>query len=241
MRKELRQAGAKAEFHPAFYYRDHSKEEILEMCEEKGPWGGFPVQHMATTISHASAWERFLATESTHCVIFEDDVYMSSELGGWLDDLSWWPNDADIVKIERWRSENTYVLLEGSGRNHKGREIQRLLTRHMGAAGYILTREAAQSLLDARPYNMVIDHLLFNFNISPVTRKMKIYQVLPALVEQGNEPEGSSLMGSHAKPKGMALLKQELKRGVLELALPLSTYWKFITTKAKLIKIEFKA
>ncbi|WP_299028351.1 glycosyltransferase family 25 protein [uncultured Sulfitobacter sp.] len=240
MRPELERAGLDLTFHPAFDFTEHDEADILARCKREGPWGTFHTPNMAATISHAQAWERFLATDATHCLVMEDDIFIAPELGAWLADLNWWPDDADIMKLERWRSKSTKVLLEEHAIMHRGRKVQRLLSRHMGAAGYMLSRDAARKLLAAQPFDMVIDHILFNINASRATRGMNIYQISPAMILQGNEPEGSPFyMGERKRPKGMALVRQKLKRLYYELAYPASTYIKWLTRQARLRTVAF--
>jgi glycosyl transferase family 25 len=242
MRAELAQAGVSADFYPAFDLQQSSRDEMLAQCRADGPWGAFHDSNMAITISHAQVWERFLSGDADLCLVMEDDIFISPDLGAWLDDLSWWPKDAGIVKIERWRARRLRVLLQTKGKTHLGRNIKRLLSRHVGAAGYILTRDAATALLAERPFALTIDNLLFNFNASPVARNMKVYQIDPALVEQGNEPPQSQPnTAPRHRPTGMALLRQKLKRAYFELAYPASTLAKALAGQARLARITYAA
>ena len=143
MEAELARAGLRAAFPPAFDYSEHDRSVMLKHCTETGPWGTFQPGNMACTISHGQAWERFLDTDATHCVVFEDDVFISPNLGAWLADLSWWPEDAHLVKLERWRAKTLRVLLDRSGPTHMGRSLRRMWSRHVGSAGYVLNRKGA--------------------------------------------------------------------------------------------------
>ena len=242
MRPEMARAGFDVTFHPAFDFTEHDEADILARCKREGPWGTFHTPNMAATITHAQAWERFLASDATHCLVMEDDIFIAPDLGAWLNDLDWWPADAEIVKLERWRSKSTKVLMEPPVTTHRGRNLQRLLSRHMGAAGYMLTRDAATKLLASQPFDMVIDHILFNTNASKMARSMRTYQITPAMIVQGNEPpESPFYMGERKRPKGMELLRQKLKRGYYELAYPLSTWVKLLTGKARLEHIPYAA
>lgn len=241
MKIELAQAGIEAEFHPAFDFKQSPMEVLQQRTKAEGPWGPFHTPNRAVTISHALAWERFLQTDASHCLIFEDDVFISPDLGEWMRDLSWWPEGADIVKFENWRSNKLKVLLDTKGSDFLGRKVSRMLSRHMGAAAYMLSRDAAKNLLRTEPFDMVVDHILFNINASRVAGAMRIYQVHPAMVEQGNEPpNGTIYMGQRIRPTGLALVRQKLKRGYYELAYPLSTVWQAITGSAKLVKVTFE-
>lgn len=225
MSRELTQAGLDAEFFEAVDFREAGEAALLAECTREGPWGWFHDQNMACTVSHARVWEAFLDGPADYCLVLEDDVFLSPELGRWIDDMSWWPKDADIVKVERWRGRRGVLLVSARHRPHLGRDLRRLYSRHPGSAGYILTRHAALMLLASRPFRVAIDQLLFNANVSPVARRLVRYQVLPALVQQGNDPPGSAPLNAHRpKPPRSAHFRQRLRRGYYELAFPLSTW-----------------
>lgn len=227
--------------HPAFDYRVEGAEAMEKLCRPVGPWGIFHKFNQACTISHMRAWQRFLASDATHGLFLEDDVFVAEDLADWLSDLSWWPPNADVVKIEKWRSKRAKILAETHSA-HLGRSISRLLARHVGSAGYMMTRAAAQTALDAAPYDIPIDNLLFNSNASRLSRGFEIYQIHPALVMQGNEPPGHVIpAGTRPRPEGWDLTRQRLKRAYYELAYPLSTYWKYITGRAQILPITYEA
>jgi len=241
MQAELDRAGIPARIFPGYDFNVEGTAELEKHCRPEGPWGVFHTQDMACTLSHARVWERFLQSDLPYALVLEDDVFISDELRHWLSDMSWWPKDADLVKIERWRSESLLVLLGQPVLSHLGRTVAPLLSRHVGAAGYILTRRAAEMLLAERPFDITVDNLLFNINASDVAGKMRLYQVQPAMIEQGNEPaqNGARPFTRH-RPKGKTLLRQKLKRGYFELAYPVSTIWKALTGKARRARISFE-
>jgi len=240
MRAELSRAGVPGEFFPAFDYREHEAEEVHQYCLDDGPWGKFFQPHLACTISHSLAWDRFLASDADIALIMEDDIHISPETGKWLNDLSWWPEDADIVKIERQDDARLLVLLENKCTTYLGRKITRLLTRHTGAGGYLINRRTAQLLIASKPFNMPVDHILFNVSVSKIARALTLYQVTPALVMQGNEPPNQSDYIRPPPPQsGAWKLRQELRRGLYELAIPLSSWAKLLTGRARLQDIPY--
>lgn len=241
MREELAKAGLQAQTTPGLDYRVAGTADLDKYCKPEGPWGTFHQQNMACTISHMRAWERFVASDASHCLVLEDDIFVAPELGEWVADLSWWPKGADMIKIERWQAPRLKVLLERHS-THRGRAISRLLSRHVGAAGYLLTRDAAQRAIAARPYDITIDNLLFNANASRLARQLVTYQVHPALVQQGNEPPKiEQRVEKRLRPKGLALLRQKVKRGYYEVVYPASSLFKLATGKAHLENITYAA
>lgn len=242
MQRELAAAGVTAQFLPAFDMKEHGLDKMLEHCTRTGPWGTFQPGNMACTISHEYAWERFLQTEAEYCVILEDDVFVSPDIAAWLADMSWWPQDAQLVKFERWNGRDTKVLLSRDGPDHLGRSLRRLFSRHVGSAGYILNRQGAQIMLAHRPFAVSIDNHLFNRNASPAARAVVTYQINPALVTQGNDPEGVEPSLNHRKkPQGWARIVQKAKRGWAEVAYPLSTYLQFLTGRIALTRVPYTA
>jgi glycosyl transferase family 25 len=240
MQAELANAGVSAAMHPAVDCREVPEARIYEHVSLEGPWGYMHPPAAACTLSHLHIWERFLQTGKSHCLILEDDIHISPELGKWMDDLDWWPKDADIVKLERWRAKTLKILLDRTYHTHLGRRIAPMYSRHVGSAGYILTRHAAQVLAARRPLPMTVDNLLFNINASPAARKLRVYQVQPALVTQGNEPPGwvPPALADY-RPKGAMLARQKLKRGYYELAYPLSTWRKLLTGSVQLEAVTY--
>lgn len=241
MTRELARAGLGPYFHTAFDSTAHPREAMLAQCRTEGPWGVFNESNMAITISHAQVWEAFLQSDATHCLVMEDDIHISPDLGAWLDDLSWWPEGADMVKIERWRARRGQILMGPVIASFRGRALAQLYSRHVGAAGYMLTRDAATRLLAQRPFSMTIDNFLFNFNASRAPRRMNVFQVMPALVQQGNEPEGGVRhTARRSRPTGLPLLRQKIRRGWSEIAYPLPTILKALTGRATLRRVSFE-
>ncbi len=210
-------------------------------CKDEGPWGSFTRQDMACTLSHELVWQKFLKSGAEFAFVLEDDVFIAPDLGEWLADTSWWPKDADMVEFERWRSDGLLVILGGDPQDHKGRALHRMYYRQSGSAGYMLTRPAAEKFLARRPYGVSIDQLLFNAAASPAARKMKIYQVQPAMIEQGNNPIPTQALGADRKrPTGMALVRQKLWRGLNEIRFPLPVLARVLTGRARPIQIRFE-
>lgn len=241
MENELAKANVAAAFHPAYDYKEHSYDDMLEHCTANGPWGVFDPGNMACTISHKNVWERFLQTDASFCFVMEDDVFISPELGKWLNDTTWWPENAHLVKFERWHGRSTKVLLEPSVKTHLDRNIRRLKSRHIGAGGYMMTREGAENLLSNRPFRQPIDNYIFNFNASKAARSIQIYQVAPAMIVQGNTPPDTPpSIPLRARPAGIALWTQKLKRGYYEVAYPLRTIFDYMRGHLTLETVSFE-
>lgn len=238
---ETKQAGLNVHFTPCFDWKENCEEAFDLYCQKHNAWGEFYSGHRATTISHCWAWKAFIDGDATHALIMEDDVYIAPETGEWINDLSWWPEDADIVKFESWVDPRVVVLLDQAGTTFNNRLIRRMYSRHMGAAGYMITRQAAIRLLAMIPFPMVIDHLLFNVNYSDFARTSNIYQIYPALIQQGNEPEDRTVFQSpKTKPSNLInRIGRKIVRGALEFNLPLRSWYSLVFFRSRLDHVEF--
>lgn len=240
MEQELQKAGLSATRVNAVDCDAATREDFLRDCRDEGPWGYFHTKDMACTLSHAKAWAAMVASGAEQALILEDDVFLTPELADWLNDPSWWPADADIVRFERWRSNKLYVALGRKRLSHLGRELRLMRSRHPGGAAYALTRKAAEHFLAQKPYDITLDGLLFNPSASAAARQVNIYQVIPAMVEQGNEAPGEVHMGApRQRPTGWPLAKQKVRRGIAEVSSGVRTIANLALGRATLEKITY--
>ncbi|HUD51350.1 glycosyltransferase family 25 protein [Parvibaculum sp.] len=130
-------------------------------------------------MSHRKAWDEFLRSGRSHGCFLEDDVVLSADFTSVVSNASWVPGDADIVKIE---TTQLGVFLDRVPAAHVGAHaLHRLRFRHMGAAGYILSRAGAEKLLAlSLPFRYPVDVLMFDHRI-PEFAKLTTYQMTPAL------------------------------------------------------------
>jgi glycosyl transferase family 25 len=149
-----------------------------------GPLGEIPNGDKACLLSHRLAWESFLATTDRHAAFLEDDVRLSPAAPRLLADDGWIPADAAVVKLEHYGPTGQRVLLRGLRPAQAGFQLGRMLSRHTGAAAYILSRPAAELLLRQTRFDLPVDHLLFNPNNSRLFAGLAPWQLLPAIARQ---------------------------------------------------------
>ncbi|MEX0303040.1 MAG: glycosyl transferase, partial [Leisingera sp.] len=126
------------------------------------------------------------------------------------------------------------------GFTHLGRGVRRMLSRHAGGAAYVISRKAAQHLLDSRPFDITLDNLLFNFDASLPARGIKVYQGQPALAEHGHEaPDEHAIGPPRHRPKGWPLIRQKLRRGIYEFRGGFRVLPSVVLGRATLEKIRF--
>ncbi len=193
--------------------------------QQGGPLGEIPRGDKACLLSHRRAWELFLAGGDAHAVFLEDDVRLSAGAGALLKDDVWIPADAGIVKLEHYGPPGQRVLLGdlrplalAPARKPAPREdfqMGRMLSRHTGAAAYILSRGAAQMLLGETRFDLPVDHLLFNPNNSKLFAKLAPWQLVPAIARQ-KEFVGakSDIEGTRTRLRafGLSYVRRELVR-----------------------------
>lgn len=149
-----------------------------------GPLGEIPKGDKACLLSHRLAWERFLATPDRHAVFLEDDVRLSPAARILLADDGWVPDQVAAVKLEHYGPSGQRVLLRDMRPLPAGFQLGRMLSRHTGAAAYILSRQAAELLLREKRFELPVDHLLFNPNNSKLFARLKPWQLVPAIARQ---------------------------------------------------------
>ncbi|WKX26741.1 glycosyltransferase family 25 protein [Tatumella ptyseos] len=120
---------------------------------------------------------------SDQIAIFEDDVHISDNLSIFIKNTSWIPVDAGIVKLEKFK-KYYYDFLFTNKKYFKSHIIFPLKTINPGAAGYIITKNCAISLMNSiknRADLVPVDHELFRLYLNSfgVT-----YQIEPALCIQ---------------------------------------------------------
>ena len=157
---------------------------LARWFEEDGPLGEIPRGDKACLLSHRLAWQKFLARGDSHAVFLEDDVVLSRGAAEILTSEAWIPAGASVVKLEHYGPKGQRVLLSGLSAAADGFQLGRMLSRHTGAAAYILSRPAAELLLRETRFDLPVDHLLFNPNNSALFARLGPLQLLPAIARQ---------------------------------------------------------
>lgn len=180
-----------------------------------GPLGEIPRGDKCCLLSHRSAWEMFVASGDAHAVFLEDDVRLSPSAAALLTSDGWIPPSVQVVKLEHYGPPGQRVLLNDLRQVGEDFMLGRMLSRHTGAAAYILSRGAAQALLGETRFNLPVDHLLFNPNNSALFASLSPWQLVPAIARQTEfVGEKSDIDGTRARLRRWSLryLLRELVR-----------------------------
>ena len=149
-----------------------------------GPLGEIPRGDKCCLLSHRRAWAMFVASGDAHAVFLEDDVRLSPSSAALLTSDNWIPPSVQVAKLEHYGPPGQRVLLNDLRAVGEDFQLGRMLSRHTGAAAYILSRDAARVLLEEKRFNLPVDHLLFNPNNSPLFAALSPWQLVPAIARQ---------------------------------------------------------
>jgi len=164
---------------------------------------------IACFLSHCVIWKKNVNDKLPYAAIFEDDADLSPDAHQFLSSCEWIPVNADIVKLETRKNR---VHLGRAVKLNCSRRIAELKSTHLLSAGYIISQRAAARLLrESEKIIMPVDHFMFNFGYE-TARKLKLYQLDPAIVIQGNFPTTIMLPARKKKIGFQRKLSREMKR-----------------------------
>jgi glycosyl transferase family 25 len=140
-------------------------------------------------LSHREAWRRIAAADGAWAAVLEDDVHVSPDLGPLLSSSDWIPADADAVRLEANRTMRLRRPRPIAAA--PGRRLFTAVSGSAGSAAYLLSRDAAQRLVDTPPEtHAAVDVFLFKPRVSTVAKALRRYQVVPAVCIQDGLAEG---------------------------------------------------
>lgn len=182
----------------------------------------------ACTESHRVIWQKLLASDAPAALILEDDARLSPLLREFLN----WPELArdwyDIIKIET-RQKSVWLARARARRSSGEVAVERLLSQHIGTTGYVISRKAAQRLIDAPDLEYQgIDTFLFS-RLGPVLYNLRVFQCRPGLCiaeEFAAQPDGDIARSniSEKKPRAKRQRLLQVARKAAELR---NFYWSF--------------
>lgn len=143
-------------------------------------------------LSHIALWKHALDNNLDYITIFEDDIYLGENSLLFLNNTDWISGEFDIIKLEAFYS-SIEVEKKLAKKTLDDRMIYPLLSKHIGGAGYILSKKVIKTLLDDITTNdnfKALDHYLFEDLLN--NKSLNIVQILPAICIQD-----SILNGSH--------------------------------------------
>lgn len=247
MKAEFERLGLTFDRVPAVDGRLLSQEEIDAVTPSVRRWEiPIPPGEIGCFLSHRKCFEIIANGEDEYAAVFEDDIALSSQAQKVLSNCNWIPADADIIKVETFR---TVILIdtpvEITGTKYK---YARLLSKHLCTGGYIVSRNAARRMLAFMDQVSVpVDNLMFD-PAYEMFANFKIYQVYPALCKQMGfdsliEADRKELRREYKKrPFLPGRIIREIKRFYNRSSHILSPakQWTRLTSKKRWMRVQFK-
>ncbi|OHV81585.1 glycosyltransferase family 25 protein [Rhizobium sp. LCM 4573] len=150
---------------------------------QSGQWRFLKPTEIACFLSHGKCWEYFLEGNSEYAAVFEDDIYLSDNAADILSGRMAIPRDIGILKLETFASP--VRLSKHSLHSWEGYDIHRLHSSHFGAAGYIMSRRAAEIIVSLSRQGTLdpVDTFLFGRR-GAFWKKNEVFQLSPAICVQ---------------------------------------------------------
>lgn len=120
--------------HPAANCRDVPEDGS---CALEGPRYYMRPPAAVCSKGHMHISDKFLATNKSHDLILEDEVHMSDDFSVWINNTRRWPENADMIRLERWRTLR--LLVNKISITHLRHRIARVYDSHVGPVGHIIT------------------------------------------------------------------------------------------------------
>lgn len=235
MQKQMDAQALDVPFFDAVYGAELPSEALDKWVMPIGPFGRQGNGDRACTASHFELMRAFLSTDAEWLLAMEDDAILSPELSAWIDDLSWIPGDADVVKLEAWVDPKVVLGLSTAPHQHLSRSVARLSTHHSGTAGFLIHRRHAQRVVGViGRIGVPIDHVLFNPGVSALAREAVIYQIQPSLIRQDTAAFGSDIVASRAESGSQRSLMASLRRGWSDVRPAPLVLWRLATRRVRL-------
>lgn len=198
---------------------------------------------LACFMSHVAIWKKMVDENIPYLAVFEDDVYLGENAAQFLNDAEWIQSGWDVIKLEAFSKKA--ILGNRVSELADGRSMYELRSRHLGAAGYILSGYAAASLLAILKEHRItepLDHILFD-KIYHADLFSGLYQLQPALcmqsylIENKNDNFGSTLEKQRVVRRKS---ESEARTPLMKLVRELKRVWTQLNTFLFKKSIEFR-
>jgi glycosyl transferase family 25 len=223
-----------------------STTELDAVIHSNGPLGRLGDGDRACTVSHTRAWTAFIASEAPFGLLLEDDIYLSRDVGAIVASTDWIPGEVDLIKLEKFGDRVASRILLGpplgAVPGGGGRTLHRMYSRHVGGGAYLISRRAAKDGLMTRgSLKVPVDHLLFNGNVSMLSRRLRPTLVRPAMATQRYYGYSSDVapLGKAVRPTGWHRRARSLKRGFYDVRRLPHQVLLGLTGQAKLMDLSF--
>ena len=140
---------------------------------------------MACFQSHLMLWKKIYKTEKKPVLVLEDDACISKTGFELLKNTNWIPENAKIIKCEKFGNKRHRVLLSPKFKSIDGFHLHYLMSKHSGTGGYIITPNGAKYLVEKSiNVDVPVDHFLFNPNNSRIFSILSHYNFIQPFVNK---------------------------------------------------------
>ena len=136
----------------------------------------------ACFLSHIAVWDIMINENLPYIAVFEDDIHLSADAGLYLSSYDWIPDDAGIVKLEKYNDVN--FRISGQRNVLNNRMLFRLGEANWGTAGYIIKKETAERLKASFANKKVLEAIDDELFLNHLNKAGEFYQLEPALCIQ---------------------------------------------------------
>lgn len=134
-------------------------------------------------LTHAAIWRRIVELGQPYACVMEDDIVLAPGFGHWMVRTDWFPNDADVIKLE---ATNKHRVRHGTVVARYDRwQIAHCWLRASGAACYVVSQAGARKMLNRLlPIAATIDTSITAY----WSNGLRLYDVLPYPARQVGFP-----------------------------------------------------
>ncbi len=192
-------------------------------------------------LSHRRCLEQIVQASEPYAIVVEDDIEFADDALNFFKEMSWIPDDTDLLKIE---TNGKKVLIDTPTRcGDTGYAVARLHSTHIMSAGYIISKDAAAFLL-ARMERIwaPIDQFIFSAEHG-IFKELVIYQCTPAVCRQfGLESTlDKDRRRTYQRPPLLRRLVREVKRAGRRSRTGLWGIWVNTRTRQQWRRIPFSS
>lgn len=235
MARQLDDMGLAWRREPAVDARTVPVEVIERHVDRANPLLRMGPGSQACLVSNATLWERIAEGDAPAAIILQDDVSLSPDFAAFARTPSWLSQGIDLVQLEKYGRPSSRRLVGSAPLAVVGgSQVRALYSRTGGGGAYVITREAAgRALAAAQRVRYPVDHFLFNPNISPFARSLRIAMAVPAVARQAEFASDIQRTGQGNS------LAQRLRRGWFEINLLPRQLLALASGRARFVRVGF--
>lgn len=191
----------------------------------------------ACLLSHLKVWQIATQNKSELVAVFEDDIHLSPNASNFLSDIKWIPSGVGIVKLEKY---SKYIPRFNCKkiRTSDNRMLYEIKRLNLGAAGYIITKEAIEKILNRLSYKQNILDIDVEIFEPSLNRNINSLMIHPAICIQDfilNDAKNTIFTSSlnpksHATQKKKKPLFTKVKKELLKIS-PATIIKKYVLSK----------